>query len=379
MNRYLFAQNLGVLLLVALLAGCGKGAPEEEGAPANAQVAVTTAKPVQQTFHDTIEAWGSAVGDPHHARAISLAHGGQIVAVKVAAGQTVTRGQPLLTVIPDPAARNTYLQAQSALTLASGELKRTEQMAEQRLATQSQLATARKALADAQTALEAQRALGGGSAEETVNAPADGVVTALSVGLGERVAANAPLLGFTPAHALVAQLGVQPEDGAKLRAGMSVQLHSVYGDRAAFVGTLSMIGQSIDPQTHLLGAQVELPAEASATLVAGAALDAQIRTADFTAWAVPRAAVLHDEHGDYLFQVEQGHAKRVDVKLRSPDGDTVGVRGPLDAQAAVIVLGAYELNDGDAVQEPAASAAPKQTASKQTSSKPAASEQGGLQ
>ncbi len=347
-------RSLLLPLLCLLLAACSHGAADdEEAAAAKGQVAVTTATPVQRTFHDTVEAWGSAAGDPQHARAISLAHGGQVVALQVTAGQGVRRGQPLLTVAPDPAARSAYRQAQSALELARGELQRTEQLAAQRLATQSQLATARKALADAQATLAAQRALGGGSAQETVGAPADGVVNALGVGLGERFAANAPLLGFTPVHALVAQLGVQPEDGAKLHAGMPVQLRSVYGDQAAFVGTLRMIGQSIDPQTHLLGAQVELPAEAGAALVAGAALEAQIRTADFSAWAVPRAAVLHDEHGDYLFELEHGHAKRIDVTLRSPQGDPVGVQGPLDAQAKVIVLGAYELADGDAVLESA--------------------------
>ena len=349
MNRMLFLP-----LLCLLLVACGHAAADDdEATAAKGQVAVTTIMPVQQTFHDTVEAWGSAAGDPQHARAISLAHGGQVVALNVAAGQTVRRGQPLLTIAPDPAARSAYQQAQSALGLARGELERTEQLAAQRLATQSQRATARKALADAQAAFDAQRALGGGSTQETVDAPADGVVNALSVGLGDRFAANAPLLGFTPAHALVAQLGVQPEDGAKLHAGMPMQLRSVYDDKASFVGNLRMIGQSIDPQTHLLDAQVELPAEASATLVAGAALDAQIRTADVTAWAVPRGAVLHDEHGDYLFQLVQGHARRVDVKLRSPDGDTVGVQGPLDAKAKVIVLGVYELADGDAVRESA--------------------------
>lgn len=353
MNRSVLLPNLCVLLLIGLLAGCNHGAADDEDAAAPpGQVAVTTATPIQQTFHDTVEAWGSATGDPQHARSISLAHGGQVVAMNVAAGQTVKRGQPLLTVTPDPAARNTYQQAQSALALAEGELQRTEQLAAQRLATQSQLATARKALADARTALDAQHALGGGTAQEAVTAPADGVVTTLSVGLGDRFAANAPLLGFTPAHALVAQLGVQPEDAAKLHAGMPVQLRNVYG-ATGFTGTLRMIGQSVDPQSHLLSAQVELPAEASATLVAGAAVDAQIRTADFSAWAVPRAAVLHDEHGDYLFQVERGHAKRVGVTLRSPDGDVVGVQGALGAQAKVIVLGAYELADGDAVRESA--------------------------
>jgi RND family efflux transporter MFP subunit len=341
-------------MLCLLVAACGHGAADdEEAAVAKGQVAVTVAKPIQRVFHDTVAAWGSAAGDPQRARAISLAHGGLVAALDVAAGQTVRQGQPLLTITPDPAARNAYQQAQSALSLASGELRRTEQLATQRLATQSQLAAARKVLADAQTALDAQRALGGGSPLETVKAPADGVVTALSVGLGDRFAANAPLLGFTPTHALVAQLGVQPEDGAKLRAGMPVQLHSVYGDQAGFSGSLRMIGQAIDPQTHLLPAQVELPVDAGANLQAGAPLAAQIRTADFTAWAVPRAAVLHDEHGDYLFQLEHGHARRVGVSLRSAAGDPVGVQGALDAQAKVIVLGVYELGDGDAVQESA--------------------------
>ena len=347
-------------LLIGLLAGCSShaaaGVDAADAGDQSGQVAVTTAKPVQQTFHDTIEAWGTAVGDPRRTRAVSFAHGGQIIGVQVVAGQNVTRGQTLLTITPDPATRSAFQQAQSALTLARGELRRTEQLAAQRLATQSQLATARKALVDAQTAFEAQRELGGGAAQETVSAPADGVVTALSVGLGERIAANAPLLGFTPAHALIAQLGVQPEDAASLRPGMPVQLHDVYGTAAVLVGTLTMVGQSVDPQTHLLPAQVDFSADAGTTLMAGAVLKARIRTADFIAWAVPRAAVLHDEHGDYLFQfergqVEHGHAKRVDVKLLGPDGDTVGVQGPLDASARVIVLGAYELDDGQAVQE----------------------------
>lgn len=354
MNRSLIPPALCALLLSGLLLGCGKAAPDEDEAATPAgQVDVTTAAPAKQTFHDNIEAWGSAAGDPQHARSISLGHGGQVTALQVAAGQTVKRGQPLLTITPDPTAHSAYQQAQTALTVARSELKRTEQLAAQQLATQSQLAAARKALADAQSALDAQRALGGGAATETINAPTDGVVTALQVGLGERVAANAPLLSFTPAHALLAVLGVQPQDGTLLHAGMPVRLQPVYGAREAFVGRLRMVGQSIDPQTHLLDAQVELPAEAGARLVAGAALAAQIRTADFTAWAVPRGAVLHDDQGDYLFQVEQGHARRIKVTLRSPTGDTVGVEGPLDAKARVVVLGVYELHDGDAVRESA--------------------------
>ena len=85
--------------------------------------------------------------------------------------------------------------------------------------------------------------------------------------------------------------------------------------------------------------------------MSGVALQASIERDDYTAWAVPRAAVLHDEQGNYLYQVDHGKAHRVGVQLRQPAGDTVGVEGKLDARLPVIVQGAYEVDDGDTVRE----------------------------
>lgn len=351
MNRFLLTRATLVALL-ALLAGCGGGAADDgDAADVSGQVLITTTTPVNQSFHDTIQAWGSAVGDPHRAAVISLGHGGQVTGADAAAGQTVRRGQALLHIAPDPAARNTYRQAQSALELATGELKRTEQMVAQHLATQSQLAAAHKALDDAQAGLDAQRVLGGGSAEEIISAPADGVVTALNVNLGDRFQADAPLLSFTPSHGLIARLGVQPEDGLRLKAGMPVRVQGVYGSGDMLDGQINMVGQAIDAQTHLLPLQVGLPPGASASLVAGAAVRANIETASYTAWALPRDAVLHDDKGDYVFAEDHDHAKRIDVTLKHAEGDTVGVQGALDGKMRIIVLGSYELNDGDAVRE----------------------------
>ncbi|GLQ46176.1 hypothetical protein GCM10007862_12270 [Dyella lipolytica] len=351
MNRFLLTRATLVALL-ALLAGCGGGAADgDDAADVSGQVLITTTTPVSQSFHDTIQAWGTAVGDPHRATVISLGHGGQVTGADVAAGQTVRHGQALLHIAPDPAARNTYRQAQSALELATGELKRTEQMVAQHLATQSQLAAAHKALDDAQAGLDAQRALGGGSAEEIISAPADGVVTALNVNLGDRFQAGAALLSFTPLHGLIARLGVQPEDGSRLKPGMPVQVQGVYGSGDMLDGQINMVGQAIDAQTHLLPLQVALPPSASASLVAGAAVRANIETASYTAWALPRDAVLHDDKGDYVFTVDHDHAKRIDITLKHSEGDTVGVQGALDGKMRIIVLGSYELNDGDAVRE----------------------------
>jgi RND family efflux transporter MFP subunit len=353
MIRSIFTHAALATLMLAALAGCGKGAgADDDNAPeAKGSVLVTTAAPASQAFHDTIQAWGSAAGDPHRASTISLGHGGQVIGLAVAAGQPVQRGQALLRIAPDPAARNAYLQAQSAMELASGELKRTEQMAAQHLATQSQVAAARKALDDAKAGLEAQRALGGGNTEETINAPADGVVTALNVNLGDRFQAGASLLNFAPSQAMVARLGVQPDEGMRLKPGMPVEVHGVYGSSEVLHGRLDVVGRAIDAQTHLLPLQVSLPPEAGNILVAGSAVRAVIDTSAYAAWALPRDAVLSDDKGNYIFIVDHGHAKRIAVSLKQPDGDTVGVQGPLDAGIRVIVTGNYELDDGDAVRE----------------------------
>jgi RND family efflux transporter MFP subunit len=341
-------------VLLAVLAGCGKGSSEvdDDAAPdVKGSALITTVSPASQTFHDTVQVWGTAAGDPHRASTISLGHGGQVTGLLVAGGQSVRYGQPLLRVAPDPVARNAYLQAQSTLDLATGEFKRTEQMAAQHLATLSQVATARKALDDAKAGLEAQRALGGGTAQETINAPFDGVVTALNVNLGDRFQAGAALLNFAPAQALIARLGAQPEEGVHLAPGMPVEVQSTYGTTKPLRGRLDVVGHAIDAQTHLLPLQVSLPPEAGQLLVAGSAVQASIDTGSYTAWALPRDAVLQDDKGAYVFIVDHDHAKRIDVTLKYPDGDTVGVQGPLDTTMHVIASGNYELDDGDAVRE----------------------------
>lgn len=348
-----FPMRIALVALSLWLSGCAaSGAGDDDDKPdVSGQVLVTTATPVNQTFHDTIEAWGTAVGDPHRATVIGLGHGGLVTGLDVAAGQTVQRGQALIRIAPDPVARNAYRQAQSALDLASGELKRTEQLVSQHLATQSQLATARKAMDDAQAGLEAQHALGGGSAEEVISAPTDGIVVALNVNLGDRFQADAALLSFMPSHGLIARLGVQPDDAARLKTGMPVQVEGVYGSTVALTGHVTMVGRAVDAQTHLLPLQADLPANASDSLVAGSAVHAKIETASYNAWALPREAVLHDDKGDYVFAADHDHAKRIDVTVKHPEGDTVGVEGQLDGKTRVIVLGSYELDDGDAIRE----------------------------
>lgn len=347
----------GLLAALALtVTSCTSGtaqSPDDQQAP----VAVQAALPVRQLFHADVEAFGTLAGDSRRAQTLSLPQAGQVIAVAVTSGRRVRKGDTLLRVATDPNARSAYLQAVSALRVAQDDYARTQRLHDAKLATNAQLDTARKTLGDAQAALDAQAKLGGAQAETALAAPADGVVTAIGVKLGEHFSAGANLAEFTPQHALAAQLGVEPEQAARIALGMAATLAPVYGDAQALPGKVAAVAGAIDPQTHLVDVLVDFDAGADTTLAAGAALSARIDTAQFEAWAVPRSALLEDAQGHYLFQIEHGRARRVGVRVLSSEGDPVGVDGKLDPRAPVIALGAYELSDGDAVKAQSAKGA----------------------
>lgn len=345
-RSFAFLRGLIPLLFAGLLTACSSGNPNAEAQP---PTEVNTVMPARQTFHARISAFGQLAADSRTALSLSLPQPGQVVATDVLAGRRVKRGAVLLKFEIDPAARNAYLQAQNALTVAREGLKRTERLHAQKLATNAQLDAARQGLLDAEAALAAQAKLGGAQAVTTLRAPADGVVTALLIQPGQRVTAGTTLIQFAPASALAAQLGIDPEAAAGVRVGMPVTIHPVYAasGTAPLHGTIAMVGDAVNPQTHLVDAVATLAGHPQ--LAAGSALSATIDTTSFKAWAVPRDALQSDAQGSYLFQIEHGKARRVDVKVLAPDGSPVGVAGALDPRAPVITLGSYEVDNGDAV------------------------------
>lgn len=319
---------------------------------------VKAVMPVQRTFHAKVAAYGQLAADRRTLLSLSLPHAVRVLATDVVAGQRVKRHAALLKLQTDPATRSAYLQAQAAVNVARQDLARSVRLHAQRLATNAQLDAARKALADARAALAAQAKLGGAHAVTTLRAPADGVVTTLNVQAGQQVTAGTALIQFTPTTALAAQLGVDPDAATAVRAGMPVVLHPVYASPGtpALHGTVAMVSAAVNPVTHLVDVIATLDKHVG--MSAGTALSATIQTRQFKAWAVPRDALQSDAKGSYLFQIENGKAKRIYVKVLAPDGSPVGVSGVLDPNAPVIAIGSYEVSDGEAVKAQTGKAAP---------------------
>ena len=312
----------------------------------SAQVETVALK--QQPMADTVSGYGVVSPDTRALQSVNLPRPGQIVGLLVSAGQLVKKGAPLLEFASGAGATLAYRQAQQAVQFARSEVARTAQLAQQQLATQSQLAAANKTLADAEAALHAQESIGSGRALERVTAPFDGVLVALQAAQGDRLAAGVPVLQLARSGGQRVLLGVEPGDVARVHAGMAVSVAPVFDPEHKVPGRVQQVFGMINPQTQFVDVLVAVP---GGGLMPGMRVHARIQLSRRAEWVVPRSAVLRDAQGAYIFQVRAGKARRVNVQTGIEHGGLIAVHGAFSQSEPVVSLGNYELRDGMAVRE----------------------------
>jgi RND family efflux transporter MFP subunit len=316
-----------------------------------ASVLVRTARVTAAEIADELTAYGVLDPDPDQVLSLSLPHAGLINRIWVRLGQRVKRGDRLLEVITAPDARMQYLQAESAVDFASQELQRQQRLLDERLATRAQVDAAERDLRDAQAMLEASRQRGQDSASQVLAAPMDGVVTRLDVSQGQRVQADSTALLIAAEDSLIGRLGVEPEDLPAVQPGSIVIIRSVFEPDVRIETRIRELHAMIDPATNLVEVLAPIPAAQAGSLVLGSPIRGEIRGATRPALLVPRRALLNEAGADYLFLVDGGVARRVEVQAGAEWADGVEVVGDLQAGDVVVVSGNSQLRDGMAIRE----------------------------
>lgn len=324
------------------------GAPAET--PSRPPVAQVKTQPSQhREVTDTLDVFGEL--STGQVVAVNFPRAGQVSRLWVLEGSVVKSGDPIATLVSDPAARMVYEQARHAEELAKSELARTQELFKLQLATRSQLDSANRALADAQAAVEAQRRLGGDLKSQTVRAPFDGVVVKLAVAQGDRVQPGATIAQMGHTGTMRAHLGIQPEEAGRVRVGMPVAIAPVDEPGRVVHAHIDALHDLIDPGTRLVEAVAILQVSSGDSLVPGMKVRGRISLDSHMAWLLPRDAVLEENGKPYIFQVQGGKARRVDVERRGTYGELQAIAGRFDPKLPVVVLGNYELKDGMAVHE----------------------------
>jgi membrane fusion protein (multidrug efflux system) len=349
-------------LISLALTALPAAAEDQDTAGAESSVLVATMLPRQGKLDQPVTAYGTVQAASNGSLAVSSLHAAQVLRLRIALGQTVAAGEPLLDLSADPAASLAYAQALSDLKLAQGELARTRQMQAEHLATTSQVEQAAKAASDAEATLQARTREGGAKPVETVIAPIAGVVTSVAVSNGDHVQPAATLLDITGANGVTGVLGIAPEERKLVKAGQAVHLIDLDTPAEANDATVASVGGMADTKTGLFTIIVKPAADAA--LTAGAHLRGTIATEGVSGWVVPRGAVLTDDDGPFVFQVSNSKAARVKVDILASAGDQTVVSGPIDPKKKLVIAGNYQLTDGAAIREQAEATTQADTPSK---------------
>ena len=339
------SRTVRFLLLLVAASGLARAGAMPVAPSVLAQVA-----PVEyRTLDETLTVYGKVEPDPERLHALATLTAGEVTRLFVGLGQRVAAGQPLLGLTTAPQSRMAYAQARARVDSAKTQLAQSEGLFQEQLATRADVANAQQALRNAQAELAALVAQGAGKVARVLRAPEAAVVTQLDVTPGALVQPGQPLLMLGAQDHVWVRLGLEPEDAARVRAGMAVRLVPVFGGRAT-AARIAQVHAVINPATHLVDAVARLRGQAAIALVPGSWMRGVIQVRMRHVLAVQRSAVLADARGDYVFVVADGRAHRVAVRTGIEQQGWIEVQGALHAGQAVVTAGNYELHDGMAVR-----------------------------
>ena len=309
--------------------------------------AVKVQDPKRGSIPDMVIAYGTATPTSSATVTASFQRDGQVAEIFVEVGDQFKMGDPLLDFGASPAAVVAYEQAKTTKTLAERSFARQQQLFKQQLTTRDQVETAEKAVSDAQLTLDMFEKIGSIKPSEILTAPFDGVVSAIAVSKGDRISAGAPLMTLSRTDQVILSVGVEPSALAKVKPDLPVHLTSLLPGRKPADGKVKRIGAAIDMKTRQVPVIIELP---QGLALAGENFKAGIEVGKFQGWVVPRDSIGTNSKGTFVFQMDEGHAKRVYVNVIGSVGKNSVVEGDIDSQKEMILSGNYQVDDGDAVR-----------------------------
>jgi membrane fusion protein (multidrug efflux system) len=376
-------KRLAAFVMVALIAcgvsGCDKNgeAKKTSDQVAKPAVAVEVAAAAAAELTDGIEVTGSL--EPKFAVDIKTQIPGLVKQVLVTEWVRVKKGQPLARIdvaeteavvkraeAGIESARAGLAQAQVAANRTERELARMLKLKESGLATQQAVDDARTEVEAAKARMESARAQIRVSQEEArqgaarqakglVNSPIDGVVALRDVNVGDLAsdaAAAKPIFRIVDNRLLNLTVTVSSADSARVKVGQPLEFSVDSLPGRTFIGTVMYI----NPELSMADRSLKVIAEVRNTpelLKGGVFAKGRIVAGTRSGvLQVPRSAVagldLAAKKGT-LFVVENGLARRRDIRTGTASGEMIEVSTGLARGEQYVIRGGFNLKDGDRV------------------------------
>lgn len=339
MNRLIIAGLAGLFLT-----GCAAGAEhaadkvvQVDEAASGARIEVATIQPSEARLD--LELTGEVKGAADARLASAL--GGYVESVQVKSGDSVRKGQ-LLVAVDRQLYGAAYAQAEAQRDLAATELGRLRKLGDGVSASQVGQAETQLKVAEAglrQASVRLRRA--------SIVAPFAGVVSAVSVEVGEVAGPGSPvarLVQLNPARVITQ---VSDRDVVALKPGLEVSVTaSAIGQQ--LTGTIVQVSPVGDGNTRSFEVEIEV-ANDDTVLLPGMVARVVVERSLGDAIVVPQDWVISRSDGHGMFVVRDGVAAWRSVRLGQVLHNQVVVTEGITEGDAVIMVGHRELIDGDPV------------------------------
>lgn len=264
-----------------------------------------------------------------------------VSAIEAPIGSNVSRGQIVVRLTPSPGARLELANAAATAAAADLAFARAKRLRADGLVSDAEVESARAAKASADATAVS---LAGRNRSLTLRSPDTGFVEVIGASPGQLVAPGTPVVTIAKDGDITARFGIDPALARRVPANSTITITAAGGGPPITLTVVS-VDSTVDAQTKLASLYVRIPNESE--IGAGESLRGSILLgSDAAALTIPYAALLDDGGQPYVFVVQKGTARRVDVTVGPRMGDRISVTKGLIARQQIAVDGLTALEDG---------------------------------
>jgi membrane fusion protein (multidrug efflux system) len=329
---------LAPLVAAAALSACGDAGPAAGDAPP--ATVVVTAKVAPVAWRDSLEALGTARAK----ESVTLTAKVSETVRKVAfdSGDVVRAGDVIVD-LSSGAQLAGLEEARASFQEAERQLARSQELAQTKIISESQLDTQRSIRDAAKARMDVVRAQ---LSDRVITAPFDGILGLRRVSPGSLVTPGTEIATLDDISVIKLDFTVPERYLAVLSRGQQITARSETYPEHDFTGIVASVDSRVDPVTRSVTVRAEVP-NPDRLLRPGMLLSVRLYQTPRQAIVVPEIAVLQVGSDAFVYRVSQAQtAERVKVELGSRRRGEVEIAAGLAAGDTIVTEGAVKLRDG---------------------------------
>ncbi len=339
-SKKLVKVIVGAILVVALSIGTVIYRLTHFNPPMPSDPVVSTVLVSAKNWQPLIKATGTLTA--HQGIMMKSEAEGRVEHLHFQSGQDVRVGQILLELENDIQKAN-LAAAKVQLTLSQLKFKRIDTLFKKHIVTRADLDQAE---ADKQANQAAVKKTQAELAQTIIKAPFDGRLGISNVNIGEYVEKAKNIINLMNIDTLYVDFSVPEVYLNQLQKGQTVELRSTSYPDKVFYGEILVIETAIDATTRNLAVRA-LMLNHEHLLLPGNFVEVNVLTGKpKSVLTIPQTAIVYSTQGNYVFIVEQHHAKKALISLGEQMGQSIVITSGLKVGDEIVSAGTNKIHPG---------------------------------